>query len=32
MAIIGTFKTTENGFAGRIETLTLRADINIEKA
>jgi len=32
MAIIGTFKTTENGYAGRIETLAFRADISIEKA
>ena len=32
MAIIGTFKTTENGYAGTIETLALRADISIEAA
>jgi len=32
MAIIGTFKTTENGYQGKIETLTLRADISIEAA
>jgi uncharacterized protein (DUF736 family) len=32
MAIIGTFKTTENGFTGAIETLTLKAEISIEAA
>lgn len=32
MAIIGTFKTTENGYQGKIETLTLKADIRIESA
>jgi uncharacterized protein (DUF736 family) len=32
MAIIGTFKTTENGYAGTIETLALKAEISIEAA
>jgi uncharacterized protein (DUF736 family) len=30
MAIIGTFKTTENGFTGAIETLTLKAEVEFE--
>jgi uncharacterized protein (DUF736 family) len=32
MAIIGTFKATEKGYAGSIETLSLKADIIIESA
>jgi len=32
MAIIGSFKATENGYAGSIETLTLKAQLTIEKA
>jgi uncharacterized protein (DUF736 family) len=30
MAIIGTFKATENGFTGTIETLTLKAEVDFE--
>jgi uncharacterized protein (DUF736 family) len=30
MSIIGTFKATENGYAGSIETLTLRAQVTFE--
>jgi uncharacterized protein (DUF736 family) len=32
MAIIGTFKTANNGYEGTIETLTLKASITIEPA
>lgn len=32
MAIIGNFKTTENGYAGSIETLTLKAVVKFEPA
>lgn len=32
MAIIGTFTKTSNGFTGKIETLTLRANIRFESA
>ena len=30
MAIIGNFKATENGYAGNIETLTLKAEVEFE--
>jgi uncharacterized protein (DUF736 family) len=30
MSIIGSFKATENGFTGSIETLTLKAQVTIE--
>lgn len=30
MALIGTFTATQNGFAGSIETLTLRAEASFE--
>ena len=30
MAIIGNFKATENGYAGTIETLTLKAEVEFE--
>jgi uncharacterized protein (DUF736 family) len=30
MAIIGTFKATENGYEGTLETLTLKANISLE--
>jgi uncharacterized protein (DUF736 family) len=30
MAIIGNFKTTENGYTGTIETLTLKAQVDFE--
>jgi len=32
MAIIGIFNKTENGYEGRIETLTLKANVTIESA
>jgi len=32
MAIIGSFKATDNGYAGKIETLAMKADIRIEAA
>jgi uncharacterized protein (DUF736 family) len=32
MAIIGTFKTTDNGYEGTLETLTLKAKLSIEPA
>ena len=32
MAIIGTFKATDNGYEGTIETLTLKANLTIEPA
>ena len=32
MAIIGTFKATENGFEGTLESLTLPAKLSIEPA
>jgi uncharacterized protein (DUF736 family) len=32
MAIIGTFKATENGYVGKLEALTLKANLTIEPA
>ena len=32
MAIIGIFNKTENGYEGKVETLTLKANITIEAA
>ena len=32
MAIIGTFKATENGYEGRLESLTRKAKLTIEPA
>jgi uncharacterized protein (DUF736 family) len=31
MSMIGNFKASENGFAGTIETLALRAEVNFER-